>query len=66
MARYKSKVLHPELFTSKVKDEWLDPAFGKAMWTFTPWTMDTASHLIIYIYMIYIYIYIYMIYIYIY
>ncbi|CAK9047147.1 2-oxoglutarate and iron-dependent oxygenase domain-containing protein CP2 (Protein CUPULIFORMIS 2), partial [Durusdinium trenchii] len=34
--KYKSKVLHPELFTSKVKDEWLDPAFGKAMKENTP------------------------------
>ena len=29
--RYKSQVVHPELFTGKVKEEWLDPTFCEAL-----------------------------------
>lgn len=28
--RYRSRVVHPDLFEGKVKEEWLDPAFCKA------------------------------------
>ena len=34
--KYKSQVVHPELFTGKVKEEWLDPTFCEAMKSNTP------------------------------
>lgn len=34
--KYRSRVVHPDLFEGKVKEEWLDPAFCKAMKNNTP------------------------------